>query len=264
MATIAITGASGRIGTAVRPLLARPGRTLRLIDVAEPDTLIAGEEVRVVDVDDEHDLTAAFEGADAVVHLAGIPSERPWPDLLAANIHGTYTALTAAHRAGIDTVMLASSIHAVGSATLADVAAEPVPAPRPDTLYGVSKVAVEGLGHTFAHRCRMRIVSARICYFSDTPGTGLNALIWVSPGDLVRLIEATLALPRPGHHVVWGVSRQADPWLRPDAGHVIGYHAADTANVDQLPPDRLLKVFGLSDDTRLGGTFLTTPLGTSE
>ena len=44
MATILMTGAAGRIGTMLRTRLARPGRTLRLLDVA-PLTAGTGEEV---------------------------------------------------------------------------------------------------------------------------------------------------------------------------------------------------------------------------
>lgn len=36
MAIILITGSSGRIGTMLRTRLARPGRTLRLLDISPP------------------------------------------------------------------------------------------------------------------------------------------------------------------------------------------------------------------------------------
>lgn len=260
--TIAITGANGRIGQAVRPLLTQPGRTLRLIDVhrserAEQD----GKETVVVDIDDQPGMNAALAGADALIHLAGIPSEHPWDEILATNIHGTYVALEAARQAGITTVFVASSIHAVGTATLGDVARTTEPNPRPDTLYGVSKAAMEGLGNVFAERFGMTVVSARICYFAEQPGSGLEQLTWVSPADIARVMEATLALSEPGHHVVWAVSAQAQPWLRPDAGNTIGFRAEDNACTTNTAPSAALQATRLTLDVPIGGDFLFQPVG---
>ncbi len=44
MPAILMTGAAGRIGTMLRPRLARPGRTLRLLDIA-PLTARPGDPV---------------------------------------------------------------------------------------------------------------------------------------------------------------------------------------------------------------------------
>ena len=59
-------------------------------------------------------MTAACAGADAVIHLGGIPSEAPWERILDVNINGTYTVFEAARRAGVPRVVFASSNHAVG------------------------------------------------------------------------------------------------------------------------------------------------------
>lgn len=256
MTIIAITGASGRIGTAIRPLLAQPGRTLRLIDVTEPTGLDETREEFVnVEVGDEEGMHRALEGSSGLVHLAGIASEHPWREILHTNIDGTYVALESARAAGVRNVFLASSVHAVGTTTLAEAADSVEPNPRPDTFYGVSKAAMEALGAVFAARCGMSVVSARICHFGDHPGEGLDRLIWVSPPDLTRLIEATLALTEPGHHVVWGVSRNGAPWLRPEAGEAIGYHAVDDAEAGATGATEV------DESQALGGEFLDVPLG---
>ena len=53
MAVILITGAAGRIGTMLRPRLARPGRTLRVLDIAPltagPGVTVNGPEVPVLE-----------------------------------------------------------------------------------------------------------------------------------------------------------------------------------------------------------------------
>ena len=68
-----------RVHAAAR--LARPGRTLRLVDLA-PLTAGPGEEAVQASVTDLDAMTAACQGADAVIHLAGISGEAPWPRIL--------------------------------------------------------------------------------------------------------------------------------------------------------------------------------------
>jgi uronate dehydrogenase len=263
MEIVAITGATGRIGTELRRLLARPGRILRLIDVTEPEGLeVDQEEFAAVDVEDDDSMRQALTGVTGLVHLAGFPSERTWPDILGTNIDGTYVALEAARRCGVSNVFLASSIHAVGAASLKDVAGQTEPNPRPDSLYGVSKATMEALGSVYATRCGMSIVSARICHFHPEPGTGRDRQLWLSPADLARLVEVTLALPDPGHHVVWAVSANASRWLRPEAGRAIGFEAVDNSNAPGATFEESLATNGITVDHLLGGEFLEEhPLG---
>ena len=49
-----------------------------------------------------------------MVHLAGIPTEAPWADILDVNVTGSQTVLHAAAEAGVRTVVVASSNHAAG------------------------------------------------------------------------------------------------------------------------------------------------------
>jgi nucleoside-diphosphate-sugar epimerase len=228
---VVITGAAGRIGRAIAPLLARPGRTLRLLDTVDDrlDRAIPGAEWLTVSIEDADALRDAFTDATAVIHLAGLSSERPWADLLRVNIDGTRTVLEAARAAGARRVMLASSIHAVGFAPVASAALDPLDPPRPDTYYGVSKAAMEALGSLYADRFGMSIVSARICTFLEEPGDGRAVAQWLSPADAARLAEAAIALDNGRHHVVWGVSDNAPGWFSLDAGHAIGYHPEDDA-----------------------------------
>ncbi|WP_022883029.1 NAD-dependent epimerase/dehydratase family protein [Gryllotalpicola ginsengisoli] len=226
MKRIAITGGGGRIGRTIAPRLAAEGYRVRTIDVTDAG---GGEDHVVASVLDPAALDAALRDVDAVVHLAGHASERPWADLLALNIDGTQKVLEACVRAGVRNVLLASSIHAVGYATPEQLAGVEVAPPRPDTYYGVSKAALEALGSVFADRFGMAVVSARICTFADEPGDGRALASWLSPGDMVRLVRAAVELETPGHRIVWGVSRNSPGWFDLSAGEAIGYFPQDDA-----------------------------------
>ena len=72
MPIILITGAAGGVGSMLRARLARPGRTLRLLDIA-PLTAGPGEEAVSASITDLDAMTEACRNVTAVVHLAGIP-----------------------------------------------------------------------------------------------------------------------------------------------------------------------------------------------
>lgn len=260
METIVITGAAGRIGRAITPLLRREGRRLVLVDRLVPDD--AGPDWAVADVTDRGALREALAGSDTVVHLAGIPTEDEWSGILSANIDGTYAVLSAAQELGVRRVLLASSVHAAGYWSAADLAEHPFDT-RPDTLYGVSKVAMEALGSVFADRFGMTVVSARICTFLDEPDPGRSAATWLSPADMARLVEATAGLTEPGHHVVWAVSANSPDWFPLDAGRRIGFEPRDDAVRWLL--ERTSSASGMpSPEDLLGGSFVADehPLGT--
>src|SRR5207247_4768500 len=131
MSVVVITGAAGLVGSTLRPRLARPGRTLRLLDVA-PLTAGPGEEAIAASVTDMDTMTAACQGADAVIHLAGIAGEASWERISELNIGGSYVAFEAARRAGSLQAIFASSNHALGFTPRSDF-------PAPD--YAVPETA---------------------------------------------------------------------------------------------------------------------------
>ncbi|KQM81263.1 NAD(P)-dependent oxidoreductase [Agromyces sp. Leaf222] len=275
---VAITGASGRIGRRIVGRLDRPGRMLRLIDTDLPDRLEDDDRwgpgldadrvaLRRASIEHERDIRSALDGADAVVHLAALASERPWADILRVNIDGTQKVLEAARLGGATRVLLASSIHAVGFADPTDAATTRVLVPRPDTFYGVSKAAVEALGSVYADRYGMSIVSARICNFGagDRPGSGRGLAHWFSPADAARLVEAALALDDGRHHIVWGVSANAPNAFDLSAGRAIGFEPQDdafalTADPDGVEPEPYtpsgpIGTMFTDDEHPLGGTW---------
>jgi len=263
MNTVVITGAAGRIGSALRPLLAAEGRTLRLMDVVESDTPAgAGEEWTTADLADTDALEPVFRGADLVVHLGGIPGEQGWEDIDEVNITDTRNVLESAHRVGVTRLLLASSIHAVGFHTLADAGRVAVLPARPDTYYGVSKAALEALGSLYVDRYGMSIVSARIANFGERPSGALGLSTWLAPSDMARLVEAAGALEGPGHHIVWGISNNTRRTASAEAGHAIGFHPEEDAERFAAETDEGGDPIGDPETARLGGSFTRHDLGT--
>jgi hypothetical protein len=231
VSVIVITGAAGLVGSMLRPRLARPERTLRVLDIA-PLLAGPGEEAIQASVTDLDAMTAACEGADAVIHLAGIPGEASWPRILELNINGSYVTFEAARRAGVPRVIFASSNHAVG---FEPRSAFPVPDyafPAPDTFYGVSKATIEALAAMYHYRYGMDAICTRILSCFPRPSNVRMLSTWLSPDDAGRLFEACLTAPAPGFRVVFGVSANTrGGWVSLDGAKALGYQPADDAEV---------------------------------
>lgn len=231
MTRVALTGASGRIGSALRPRLRAAGHELVLCDLVPlPDEAPAtdGERVVVADLADVGSHVAAFAGADLVVHLGGYPDERSWAEILTVNIDGTRSVCEAARLAGVGRLLLASSVHAAGYVPV-DAAGRGMPLPDPDTYYGVSKAAAEALGALYAGRFAMTVVSARIMTFAEAPFGPRSLQSWLSPADMTRLVLAVLTTEARGHHVVWGVSANTRRQVDLAPGRAIGFEPLDDA-----------------------------------
>jgi uronate dehydrogenase len=259
MPTILVTGAAGGIGTMLRSRLARPDRVLRLLDVApvglppRPD-----EEVVTASVTDMAAMTRACQGADAVIHLGGIPGEAPWDRILDVNINGAYVVFEAARRARVPRVIFASSNHAVGFTPREDFPVPDYAFPAPDTYYGVSKVAGEAIAALYSRRYGMDVIAVRILSCFERPTNPRMLATWLSPDDAGRLFEACLTAPSPGFRIVFGVSANTrGDWVSLAEARALGYEPQDDAEVfaaeliaEHGAPDRNDPVFRY-----LGGEF---------
>ena len=271
MARILITGAAGKVATLLRPRLARPDRTLSLVDVRPPEPVElpdgATEETTIASVTDLDAMVDAARGADAIVHLAGQSREAAVDDVLRRNAYGTYCVLEAARRTGVSRIVVASSNHAAGFYRRADAPAGGLPGDvpsRPDTLYGWSKAAIEAAGALYADRYGMDVICLRIGLWFPVP-PGLRGLaLWLSPDDGGRLVEACLSAPSPGFRTVWGISRNTRRWMSLAEGEALGYFPKDDA---EEYADRLIAEHGEPDWdgdpalNRVGGQWCDVPLG---
>jgi uronate dehydrogenase len=191
--------------------------------------------------------------------MAGISGESTWPAISHANIEGTYCALEAARRAGLQRVVLASSNHATGYTPRPDggLLREIDAPPRPDTYYGVAKVTMEALGSLYVDRYGLDVVCLRIGSAFAEPTSTRMLSTWLSPADTVSLVDAALRAPSPGFAVVWGVSNNTRRWWDLTAARALGYEPADDAEVYA---EALIEQFGEPDLTdpvhaRVGGEY---------
>jgi uronate dehydrogenase len=230
---VLVTGAAGTVGSMLRRSLARPGRHLRLLDVAAQEPLAPGEAAELVvgSFLDTALMAVACRDVGAIVHLGGLSTKDfEWQEFLDVNINGTYMVLEAARAASVSRVIYASSNHAVGFQPIDRDS--PIPDyvfPRPDTFYGVSKVASESLGSLYHDRYGLDVVCLRIGSYGERPANTRQLWSWLSPGDCARLVEAAMATPHPGFRIVWGVSANRRAVVTLDEAHAIGYFPLDDA-----------------------------------
>ncbi|MEU6486358.1 NAD(P)-dependent oxidoreductase [Streptomyces sp. NPDC046887] len=240
LGTVAITGAAGNIGSVVRRALRDEVSRLTLLDRVPLEAEATHEVVHTVDLRDAAAVETALAGADAVLHLGGVPDEAPLGDLLDANVLGTHHVLEAARRASIPRVVLASSNRVAGFYPTAHrtTPQEPV---RPDGLYGVSKAALEALGSLYADKFGVSVICLRIGSFEEVPSEPRHLATWLSPRDAVGFCRAALAAPLSTRFAtVYAVSANTRRFWELPAESELAYtpldnaedHAADIATAD--------------------------------
>jgi uronate dehydrogenase len=152
---------------------------------------------------------------------------------LEANIRATHNVFEAARLAGVRRVVYASSNHATGFYRR-DERASPADRPRPDTLYGVTKVVGEALGSLYADKFGLEVVALRIGAFAAEPPDGANRPMWISSGDMSRLVWAALTAPDVRFEIVYGVSATGQDWWDNEAAASrIGYAPQDAIGIGE-------------------------------
>jgi len=226
MKRLLITGAAGGVGTMLRSGLRGVADEMRLVDLRPID----GEDVMIGDITDLAFTRRAITGCDACVHLAAIPVEAPFDQILHANLRGAWTVFEAARLEGCERIVFASSNHATGFYPIARhlTTTDPV---RPDTFYGVSKVFGEALGSLYHDKFGLRVACIRIGSALAKPVDERHLSTWLSPGDLARLVTACLTSPDLGFAVVYGVSRNRRGWWDLEPGRRLGYEPQDDSEV---------------------------------
>lgn len=129
MSTLAITGATGFVGSAVLNEALKQGHTVRALARREQAPRAGVEWVRG-DLADEAALASLVQGADAVVHVAGLTNTPDPAQFDIANVTGTANVLAAMTGADVKRLVFVSSL----SARMPEL-----------SVYGASKAKAEAL-----------------------------------------------------------------------------------------------------------------------
>ena len=277
---VLITGGAGTVGTAITDhLAAREEYTFTSLDLEEhPDPNV---ESVIADVTDAEEIRPHFDDVDAVVHLAhvpmgaGGPNERAigWLEGHPDNLENHANVIGAATDANVDSIVYASSNHAVGMYEVenapeiyypgSDVMVDHTVRPRPDSMYGTEKVYGEGLGQLAADAHGTRFYALRICAVRDSEydhpygdaeagvdrgdwERGSDAYdeqvarmkaMWQSRRDHAQLVDRCLQDETVDFEVFYGVSENDRRWFDIErAREVIGYEPVDNGEEWDAPP----------------------------
>ncbi len=226
---ILMTGATGGVAELIRPMLRdRYGEVV--LSGRKPDMpLEQGESYRQADLGDADALCRALDGIDGVIHLGGKSTEGDWDVVDAANISGLCNLYEAVRHTGVERVVFASSVHAIGFHPRRNRIGTDDPT-RPDTRYGVSKVFGEGLASLYADKFGIRTLSIRIGYCALAPDTEFRQSIWLHPEDFFQLCTIGLEHPDIHNQIVFGASANPRcPWNNSTA-YALGYRPAHDAD----------------------------------
>lgn len=145
MRSVLVTGASGFIGAALTPALARAGLPVRAASRRPGLTMPAGVDAVVLgELGPDLDWSRALEGVGVVIHLAG-PAHalHAEGELHRAIVEGTARLVEQARRCGVERLVFVSSIKAVAGASGSPLTEQDAPAPA--DAYGKAKRATEAV-----------------------------------------------------------------------------------------------------------------------
>lgn len=234
-----LTGAAGGLGKVLRESLKPFARVMRLSDVAPMGAAGPGEEIEPCDLADKAAVDRLVRGCDAIVHLGGVSVERPFEEILEANIKGVFHVYEGARRHGVKRVVFASSNHAIGFHKQGEMLDADSPR-RPDSYYGLSKTYGEDLSRFYFDRYGIETACLRIGSSFPEPKDRRMLVTWLSYRDLTELVRCCLFAPQLGHTIVYGASDNRDKWWDNSKAAHIGFHPQDSsepfrAKVEALP-----------------------------
>lgn len=228
---VLLTGAAGGLGKVLRETLVPYADVLRLSDITPMAAATSDrEEVVCCDLSDKNAVDDLVNGCDAIVHFGGVSVERPFEEILEANIRGIFHIYEAARRHGARRVVFASSNHVIGFYGQNEkIDAHALR--RPDSYYGLSKSYGEDVASFYFDRYGIETVSIRIGSSFPEPLNRRMMATWLSYRDLTDLIGRALYTRDVGHTVVYGASDNKDDWWDNRYAAHLGFKPQDTSEI---------------------------------
>lgn len=229
MRRLLITGAAGGLGKIARKRFIHLASILRLADIADMGRADSNEELVHCDLTDFSAVRELVDGCDGILHLGGIAAEQNFSSILSANIVGVRNIYEAARLHGRPRIFYASSNHVVGFYRQ-DEHVGINSAPRPDSLYGVSKCFGEALARFYYDKFGQESAIVRIgsCFPEPTDYRMLST--WLSYDDFGRLVERVFDVPWLGCPIIWGISANSRAWWSNETVRYLGWQPKDSAD----------------------------------
>ncbi|MBB3168351.1 NAD-dependent epimerase/dehydratase family protein [Simiduia aestuariiviva] len=180
---IAVTGANGFVGRHLMAQLQLAG--LDAIGLCRKATEQAN--CHKVSFQDTHQVVAALEGADSLIHLIGkahAQGQNSWQAFQETNVHLTLQIAQAALAANVKRFIYVSSVKALGETTEPGTPFNNASAPDPQDDYGRSKLLAEQqLNSLFSDKQAELIIVRPPLIWGETPKGNLAALLrWAKTG----------------------------------------------------------------------------------
>ncbi len=238
---ILLTGAAGIVGTSLRPLLREKFSDVVVSDIAPVKNLAENETFVECDLSDLSAVSKAMEGVEAIAHFGSKVGANFDYDLsVSANVVGTRNVFEAARQAGIRRIAFASTHHVVGFTPRGESVDHRAPL-RPNTEYAVSKVYGEALAAYYADNFAMDTLSIRIGYVGNDLSKERRLRTWISPRDLMQLVEIGFSYPNLGHEIVYGISDTPEPRFFDNSNaYRLGYRPLDRS-IDHVADESVLE-----------------------
>ncbi|MBB3658076.1 UDP-glucose 4-epimerase [Rhizobium sp. BK650] len=250
--TILVTGSAGHLGEALMRTLKDQGRQVRGVDIKpSPFTDITGS---ITDVDF---VRRAMRGITAVIHAATLHKPHVAThgnqDFVDTNVSGTLNLLEQAVSVGVKSIVFTSTTSAFGAA-LRPAAGEPAAWVTEDVLpvarsiYGVTKIAAEGICELFARTAALPVIILRTSRFfpenDDDPdirnrysaeNAQANELLYRRV-DIEDVVSAHLLALEKAPSIVFGryIISATAPFSQADLAEL---HRNAPATVERLFPD---------------------------
>ena len=230
MKRILITGANRGLGAVCRERLRHIAPIIRVSARRDLGKAHEGEEIFYGDLSDADAVNEMVADVDGIIHMGGQSVEAPWEVIRQSNIEGVVNLYEAARKHKKPRIIFASSNHAIGFYEQTErIDADALP--RPDGLYGVSKVFGEAMARMYYDKFGIETAIVRIGSCFPEPIDHRMLSTWMSYDDFMSLIEKVFDAPRLGCPVIYGVSANAAGWWDNSKTHYIGWNPKDTSEI---------------------------------
>ncbi len=227
---LVVTGAQGRLGAATVTYLRQLDYEVLAVDAIPATRLEPGVQYLRADLREAGEVYDVLDGADAVLHLAAIASQRIYTSghTFFNNVGMTWNVLEAAARLKVPRVVIASSLqvnHTVTPRTPITYNYFPVDEDHPVSPqddYGLSKYVGEICANTFSTHWGLTVASIRFPLIADANNFAKMPLAdmdvpfgalfaYVALADAARMchLAATAPLPPRSHTVFMAAARDS-------------------------------------------------------